>query len=210
MSLTPRQSQVVSAIRDYRHLNGYSPTMQEIADQLGITSKVTIFEHLGALERKGVISRLKHKARSLEVVESEGGPEKTRDTCLPVLASFVPGSPLQPLSGSPELDLENIFKAAGGVYVLRVKGDMTEENLFDGDCVVVERREKPRIGETVVAVIDGGGAIVRRYYEAGGTVRLLSASEGAELIVVSAASVKIMGIVIGMVRCEKQRNQKSH
>ena len=51
MNLTPRQLDVVVAIRNYRHLHGYSPTMQELADQLG-TSKVTIFEHVGALEKK--------------------------------------------------------------------------------------------------------------------------------------------------------------
>ena len=64
MNLTPRQLDVVVAIRNYRHLHGYSPTMQELADQLG-TSKVTIFEHVGALEKKRVLKRDKHKARSL-------------------------------------------------------------------------------------------------------------------------------------------------
>src|SRR5437762_7162419 len=66
MNLTPRQLDVIVAIRNYRHLHGYSPTMQELADQLG-TSKVTIFEHVGALEKKRVLRRDKHKARSLEI-----------------------------------------------------------------------------------------------------------------------------------------------
>ena len=76
MNLTPRQLDVLVAIRNYRHLHGYSPTMQELADQLG-TSKVTIFEHVGALEKKRVLRRDKHKARSLEIV-SEPSLEWTR------------------------------------------------------------------------------------------------------------------------------------
>src|SRR4028118_2426945 len=68
MNLTPRQLDVLVAIRNYRHLHGYAPTMQELADQLG-TSKVTIFEHVGALEKKRVLRRDKHKARSLEITD---------------------------------------------------------------------------------------------------------------------------------------------
>ena len=82
MNLTPRQLDVIVAIRDYRHLHGYSPTMQELADQLG-TSKVTIFEHVGALEKKHVLKRDKHKARSLEITADEKLPDEERNTKLP-------------------------------------------------------------------------------------------------------------------------------
>src|SRR3954470_16387957 len=82
MNLTPRQVDVIVAIRNYRHLHGYSPTMQELADQLG-TSKVTIFEHVGALEKKRVLRRDKHKARSLEITADERLPDEDRSTKLP-------------------------------------------------------------------------------------------------------------------------------
>src|SRR5438045_7446693 len=82
MNLTPRQLDVLVAIRNYRHLHGYAPTMQELADQLG-TSKVTIFEHVGALEKKRVLRRDKHKARSLEITADERLPDEDRATsCL--------------------------------------------------------------------------------------------------------------------------------
>src|ERR1700704_2937839 len=74
MNLTPRQLDVIVAIRNYRHLHGYSPTMQELADQLG-TSKVTIFEHVGALEKKHALRRDKHKARSLEITSEAKLPD---------------------------------------------------------------------------------------------------------------------------------------
>src|SRR5512133_1950395 len=94
MNLTPRQLDVVVAIRNYRHLHGMSPTMQELADQLG-TSKVTIFEHVGALEKKRVLRRDKHKARSLEIVTEENLPDEERPTKLPLLGNIAAGSPIE-------------------------------------------------------------------------------------------------------------------
>src|ERR1700761_112745 len=94
MNLTPRQLDVVVAIRNYRHINGYSPTMQELADQLG-TSKVTIFEHVGALERKRVLRRDKHKARSLEIIADGKLPDEERTTKLPMLGTIAAGSPIE-------------------------------------------------------------------------------------------------------------------
>src|SRR5438874_3596864 len=89
MNLTPRQLDVLVAIRNYRHLHGYSPTMQELADQLG-TSKVTIFEHVGALEKKRVLRRDKHKARSLEIIADEKLPTKSAPPSSP---SWAPSPP---------------------------------------------------------------------------------------------------------------------
>jgi repressor LexA len=94
MNLTPRQLDVIVAIRNYRHINGYAPTMQELADQLG-TSKVTIFEHVGALERKRVLRRDKHKARSLEIISEEKLPDENRSTKLPLLGNIAAGSPIE-------------------------------------------------------------------------------------------------------------------
>src|SRR3954447_11839978 len=105
MNLTPRQLDVVVAIRNYRHLHGYSPTMQELADQLG-TSKVTIFEHVGALEKKHVIRRDKHKARSLEIVTEENLPDEDRPTKLPLLGNIAAGAPIESVENREELDLE--------------------------------------------------------------------------------------------------------
>jgi repressor LexA len=163
MNLTPRQLDVIVAIRNYRHLHGYSPTMQELADQLG-TSKVTIFEHVGALEKKRVLRRDKHKARSLELVSDERLPDENRSTKLPLLGNIAAGSPIEAIEQREELDLETLFHAKAGVYVLRVRGDsMIEDHLCDGDYVVIERREIARNGEQVVALLDTGEATLKRF-----------------------------------------------
>jgi repressor LexA len=161
MNLTPRQLDVIVAIRNFRHLHGYAPTMQELADQLG-TSKVTIFEHINALEKKRVVRRDRHKARSLEIITDERLPDEERNTKLPLLGLIAAGSPIEAIEQREEIDLERLFNSRNGVYVLRVRGDsMIEDHLCDGDYVIIERRETARNGEQVVALLDTGEATLK-------------------------------------------------
>lgn len=200
MNLTPRQLDVVVAIRNYRHLHGYSPTMQELADQLG-TSKVTIFEHVGSLEKKHVLRRDKHKARSLELVSDERLPDENRSTKLPLLGNIAAGSPIEAIENREELDLETMFHAKNGVYVLRMHGEsMIEDHLCDGDFVVIERREQARNGEQVVALLDTGEATLKRFYKEGGKIRLQPANSTMEPRIVDADRCKVQGVVIGVLR----------
>jgi repressor LexA len=200
MNLTPRQLDVIVAVRNYRHLHGMSPTMQELADQLG-TSKVTIFEHVGALERKGVIRRDKHKARSLEIVGAGRLPDEDRGTKLPLLGSIAAGSPIEAIENREEIDLETLFHAKNGVYVLRVRGEsMIEDHLCDGDYVVIERRETARNGEQVVALLDTGEATLKRFYREGGKIRLQPANRTMEPRIVEADRCRVQGVVIGVLR----------
>jgi repressor LexA len=200
MNLTPRQLDVLVAIRNYRHLHGYSPTMQELADQLG-TSKVTIFEHVGALEKKRVLRRDKHKARSLEIVDDQKLPDEERNTKLPLLGTIAAGSPIEAVENREELDLEQLFQSRSGVYVLRVRGDsMIDDHLCDGDYVVIERRENARNGEQVVALLDTGEATLKRFYREGHKIRLQPANRTMEPRVVDADRCKVQGVVIGILR----------
>src|SRR3982751_6241638 len=201
MNLSPRQLDVIVAIRNYRHLHGYSPTMQELADQLG-TSKVTIFEHVGALEKKSVLRRDKHKARSLEITSDKKLPDEERSTKLPLLGNIAAGSPIEAVENREEIDLEQLFRAKAGVYVLRVRGDsMIEDHLCDGDYVVIERRESARNGEQVVALLDSGEATLKRFYKEGGSrIRLQPANQTMEPRIIDADRCKIQGVVIGVLR----------
>src|SRR5688572_16724119 len=200
MNLTPRQLDVLVAIRNYRHLHGYSPTMQELADQLG-TSKVTIYEPVGPLEQKRVLRHDKHKAPSLEIVSHEKLPDEDRNTKLPLLGTSAAGSPIEAVENREELDLEQLFHAKNGVYVLRVRGEsMIEDHLCDGDYVVIERRDTARNGEQVVALLDSGEATLKRYYKEGRNVRLQPANSTMQPKVVPAEMVKVQGVVIGVLR----------
>ena len=200
MNLTPRQLDVLVAIRDYRYLNGVAPTMQELADQLG-TSKVTVFEHVGALEKKGLLSRDKHKARSLTITTEELLPDEDRASKLPLVGSIAAGSPIEAVENREELDLEQLYNRPNGVFVLKVRGEsMIEDHLCDGDYVVVERRESCRNGEQVVALLDSGEATLKRYYREGRDVRLQPANHTMTAKIVPAEAVRVQGVVIGVLR----------
>ena len=174
--------------------------MQELADQLG-TSKVTIFEHVGALERKRVLRRDKHKARSLQIISEEKLPDENRATKLPLLGAIAAGSPIEAIENREELDLEQLFHSRNGVYVLRVRGDsMIEDHLCDGDFVVIERRETARNGEQVVALLDSGEATLKRFYREGSKIRLQPANSQMEPRIVDAGRCRIQGVVIGVLR----------
>lgn len=199
MNVTPRQLDVLVAIRNYRHLHGYAPTMQELADQLR-TSKVTIFEHVNALERKGILRRNKHKARSLEII-ADHLPDENRPTKLPLLGNIAAGSPIEAVENREEIDLETLFASKKGVYVLRVRGDsMIDDHLCDGDYVVIERRDTARNGEQVVALLDTGEATLKRFYREGPNVRLQPANATMQARVVPAERVRVQGVVIGVLR----------
>ena len=201
MNLTPRQLDVIVAIRNFRHLHGYSPTMQELADQLG-TSKVTIFEHVNALEKKRVLRRDRHKARSLEITADETLPDEERSSKLPLLGSIAAGSPIEAVETREEIDLEQMFASRSGVYVLKIRGDsMIEDHLCDGDYVIIERREHAKNGEQVVALLDTGEATLKRFYkEGGGRVRLQPANSAMEPRIIEADRCRIQGVVIGVLR----------
>ncbi|MFQ5422912.1 MAG: transcriptional repressor LexA [Phycisphaerae bacterium] len=194
---TPRQAAILTFIRDYTYRHGYSPTYEEIADEYGI-SKVTVFEHLTALESRGLIRRNKYKARSLELAEHLELADE-RPTCLPLVGRIAAGAPIEAIENREAIDLGSLFASKQGTYVLEVKGDsMIEDQIADGDYVVVERRDMPHNGETVVALLEDGEATLKRFYRERGRIRLQPANPRYEPIYTTNA--RIQGVVIGVLR----------
>jgi repressor LexA len=197
--LTPRQLQILTCIRDYRRKRGYSPTMQELADKLKIT-KVTVFEHVGALEGKGLLRRLPYKARSLELAPHVEFPD---EMCpgLPLMGRIAAGAPIEAVENRETVDLQEMFPAKEGTYLLRVRGDsMIDEQIRDGDYVVVENRKEVRDGEMVVALLDDGEATLKKLFrdKKKGRFRLQPANPDFAPIFVD--RLNIQGVVIGVLR----------
>lgn len=202
MTPTPKQLKLLVSIRDFRVRNGYSPTMQELADLLDV-SKVTIFEHVEALERKGLILRHRNRARSLEVAPTVKLPDESRPASYPIVGYIAAGHPIEAIENRETLELENLFNTRHGTYVLRVKGNsMIEDHIADGDYVIIERREQASNGETVVALLDDGQATLKRYYKERGRVRLQPANSNMAPIYVD-KDIKIQGVLIGVLRAYK-------
>ena len=195
--LTPRQLEILTLIRDGRRNDGYSPTLQEIADELGI-SKITVFEHVEALLKKGLLSRRSNKARSLELTASARLPDE-RPTLLPLVGRIAAGHPIEAIESPDSVDLEEVFTSRHPVGVLTVMGDsMIDEHIRDGDLVVYERRANARNGDTVVALIAGEEATLKKFYREKNRIRLQPANTKYEPIYVR--DVEIQGVVIGVIR----------
>lgn len=196
-AMTPKQLRVLTYIRDYTHAHGYAPTMQELADEFQV-SKVTVFEHISALQRKGCLRRSRHKARSLRL-SGELKFADERATRLPLVGSIAAGRPIEAIEQQEVLDLEEMFVSPHGNFVLRVRGDsMIGDNICDGDFVIVEQRETARDGETVVALIDGAEATLKRFYRTASGVRLEARNPAFEPIF--SKNVAVQGVVVGVLR----------
>jgi repressor LexA len=197
-TVTPRQLQVLQFIRDYRKRSGYSPTMQEIGDQLGLT-KVTVFEHAEALERKGLLTREgKHRARSLQVSPRFRFPDED-SARLPLVGLIAAGAPIEAIEDRQALDLQDMFRSAGERFVLKVAGEsMIDEHIRDGDYVICQRTSQARNGDTVVALLPNGEATLKRFYREKGRIRLQPANPRFAPLFVQ--DVDIQGVVIGVVR----------
>jgi len=195
--LTPRQLEILTTIRDYQRSHGYSPTMQEIADLFGVT-KVTVFEHVETLVSKGLLRRLPHKARSLELTSRVELPDD-HATAFQIKGYIAAGAPIDAPENLEALELDSFFNSRHGIFVLKVRGDsMIDEQIRDGDYVICEQRSDPRQGETVVAMLDSGEVTLKKYHKERGKVRLQPANDDFEPIIVD--RVEIQGIVRGVLR----------
>ena len=206
MNLTPRQMTILKRVRDHRLALGYSPTMQELADEIGV-SKVTVFEHVEALINKGALVRDPNKARSLRVSESLTLPDEERGTRLPLVGRIAAGQPIEAVEDREHLDLEDLFMPrspgrARDTFVLRVRGDsMIDAHIEDGDYVICHKASEPRDGQVVVALLDDGEATLKRLFtEKDGTYRLQPENPQYEPIYVRPEALQIQGVVIGVVR----------
>ena len=198
-TVTPRQMQILRYIRDYRGRHGYSPTMQEMGDHLGLT-KVTVFEHVAALERKGLLLRgAKYSARSLRV-NPDFAFEGDSAGRLPLLGRIAAGRPIEAVEDREDLDLDGMTaERAGEGFALRVTGDsMIDEHIRDGDYVICERSASVRNGQTVVALLPDGDATLKKFYREKNRIRLQPANPDFEPIF--ARDVDIQGVVVGVVR----------
>jgi repressor LexA len=205
MTLTKRQKAVLDFLIRFISKRGYSPSFEEIARSLKLTSLATVHKHITTLERKGFIRRGYNQSRSIEVVQlpkpvREQVIERRQVVELPLVGRIAAGRPLEAGEQRETVSLGE-FARARNLFVLQVKGNsMLDDHILDGDYVLVEQTQVARPGEIVVALM-GEEATLKRYYrEPGGKIRLQPANAEMAPIVLPAADVKIQGRVIGVLR----------
>ena len=200
MALTKRQKEILDYISGHIQSNGYAPTFEEIADTFGYTSLATVHEHVSNLERKGYIRKAYNQSRSIELVEAQAVPGAVE---LPLMGHVAAGHPIEAIPEQESILVPpDLLRRRGNNYVLRVVGDsMIEEQIRDGDYIIVNSRSTAENGEMVVALVDGESATVKKLYrEAGGRIRLQPANERLKPMVYDADRISVQGVVVGVIR----------
>lgn len=195
-----RQGQILDFIRQHIQANGTAPTLRQIADAIGVSSLATVHEHLATLEEKGLIKRRAGKTRGIELT-GENIDYLEEGLEVPILGFIAAGAPIEPYT-DPNAAMtvpSNFVSGKKRVYVLQVRGEsMIEEQIRDGDYVVVEQGENARNGEIVVALLDNGMATLKRFFKEATRIRLEPANSKMSPIFVR--NVKIQGKVVGLIR----------
>jgi len=199
MYITKKQKQVLDYIKEYMRGNGgVAPTYEEIADHFGYRSKGTVHKHITNLEEKGYIKKDWNRTRGLEVVKQNGSGLEAE---LPLLGLVAAGEPIEAIENAETIAVPEDMRGRGNNYVLQVRGNsMIDENIQSNDYVIVQPREVAENGETVIALIGGEDATLKKFYREGDMVRLQPANAKMKPIYVSAGEVQIRGVVVGVMR----------
>jgi repressor LexA len=202
MNLTPAQERVYGFVRDYIQRHGYSPSYEEIRQNLGFRSLNAVFKHLKQLEQRGYIQSLwKNKKRALELLPLRAGA-----ISIPFLGVVAAGTPIEAVEIPESVEVPESFLANGNNFALRVKGDsMIEEGIREGDILIIARQSRAENGQTVVALVRGE-ATVKKFYQHGDEIELRPANSGMQPIHVRADAVEVVGTVVGLLRNYRQRS----
>jgi repressor LexA len=209
-TLTPRQRRVLQAIEAFRHSRGYSPTLREIADAVGLASVSSVSYYLSSLQDKGYLSRGEGRPRTAvvrplgnqvwpEVDEMPGGIVSLEAAYVPVIGGIAAGDPIP-----AEQSAEDIFAVPrqlvgeGNLFLLKVSGDsMIDAAITDGDWVVVREQSVAENGDIVAAMIDGD-ATLKTFKQSDGHVWLMPANPGYKPIPADKAT--IVGKAVAVLR----------
>ena len=195
--ITKRQKELLDYLRGYIGQHGYAPTLEEIGRHFSLASLATVHKHLQNLERKGLVRRLAHQSRALEIAAPSAG---ARAVEIPLLGKVAAGTPIESFESPGTVAVPEDLLGRGESFALRVRGDsMVDDGILDGDLIVVESRPDAPNGATVVALVRGE-ATVKRLHRERGRVRLQPANDHVAPIIVPERDVEVRGVVIALVR----------
>lgn len=191
--LTPRQREIYEFLKDKIINRGYGPTVREIGTHFGIRSPNGVMCHLKALEKKGMITREQHMSRAIQLNE-----RPRHEASLPLAGQIAAGLPVLAEEQDERVDFSEMF-GSDDHFCLRVKGDsMIEDQIANGDYVIIRKQSTCRDGEIVVALIDGQEATLKRFYREPNRIRLEPANSTMKPIYVN--NVEVLGVVDGVIR----------
>lgn len=196
--LTKRKKQILDYIKKYIKQKGYSPTHQDISGRFKI-SLSTVHQHLEELQTQGYLKKDVQKSRSISISENE------KLISVPLLGLISAGQPIEAIENKETIAVpQNKLPRSGEFYALRVVGDsMIDENINDGDVVLVKQQSVAENGQKIVALIDNYDATLKKFYKEKGHVRLQPANKTIEPIIIKKdRKISIQGIVLDVIQEE--------
>lgn len=202
MPVTAKQQRVFEFIRRYIESNHEPPTIAEIGRQFQMSSSASVHAILIALEREGLIKRIPNVSRGIQIVEQQetAGGDESND--IPLLGTVAAGQPIEAILSHDTVSVPKDMQGRGRTFALRVRGDsMIDENIQDGDIIVVASQKTADNGQVVVALIDGNYATVKKFYREPDFIRLEPANPQFKPIFIKTPErIQIQGVVRGLLR----------
>lgn len=193
-ALTERQSNIYEFIKDKIMNRGYGPTVREIGNEFGIRSPNGVMCHLKALEKKGLITRESYMSRAIQLTDQ---PQLKR-TSLPLAGQIVAGTPSLAVEDLDRIDFATLFDEEDN-FCLKVTGDsMIEDQIAEGDFVIVRKTNRAKDGDIVVALVDNDDATLKRFFREKNRIRLQPANKRMKPIYSN--QVSVLGVVKGVIR----------
>lgn len=199
MPITARQRRVLDYIKHYFEVHQEAPTMSEIGQEFGMSSSASVHHVVSLLEREGLIRRIPNVSRGIELVQDEPHEDNYE---IPLLGIVAAGAPIEAVLNHETVSIPRDMLRPGRMFALRVRGDsMIDEQIREGDFIVLQSQQTADNGQTVVALIDGSDATVKRFYVGRNQVRLEAANPLYKPIVIRPPErVQIQGLVVGVIR----------
>lgn len=211
MALTKRQKQVLDFLAEFIAENHYSPSFEEIARHMELSSVATVHKHVQVLQEKGYLKRKFNRSRALEVAqqyydEMQSNRQKLaayhqpNEFAAPLVGEIAAGQPLETYEDNEKLSFAPLL-GSDNVFALRVSGQsMIEDHILDGDYVLIEKTKRAHNGEIVVALVDGSETTLKRFFREGTMVRLQPANMEMDPIIVPAEQVQVQGRLLAVHR----------
>jgi repressor LexA len=199
MTITARQRRVLNYIKNYFDAHQEAPTIAEIGKEFGMSSSASAHHVVSTLEREGFIRRIPNVSRGIELVGDEHADMKYE---IPLLGIVAAGTPIEAVLNYETVCVPRDMMQEGRMFALRVRGDsMIDEQIRDNDVIILQSKQTADNGQTVVALIDGSDATVKKFYGGQSHVRLEPANPNYKPIVIRPPErVQIQGIVVGVIR----------
>src|SRR6266536_3136943 len=199
MPVTARQRQVYEFITRFLEVNRQPPTIAEIGKQFKMSSSASVHSILSALEREGLIQRIPNVSRGIEIVKQEAGTDSYE---IPLLGTVAAGQPIEAILTHDMVSVPRDMIGNGRTFALKVRGDsMIEENIQDGDIIIVTSQPTAENGQMVVALIDGNYATVKKFYREPDFIRLEPANpQFKPIFIKTPGRLQLQGVVRGLIR----------